>query len=108
MSPPLRNLLASTALYSLRISAFAQALLEQSDGSFRPLIAQAGGDPSALRQDLSKLIEKLPSLSTPTGDVNLSQELVRMLNLADKQAQQRGDEYISSELVLLAALEERG
>ena len=83
-------------------------LLEQSEGSFRPLIAQSGGDPNALQRDLSELLEKLPTLSTPTGDVNLSQELVRLLNLADKQAQQRGDQYISSELLLLAAFEDRG
>ncbi|MCZ6871046.1 MAG: ATP-dependent chaperone ClpB [Gammaproteobacteria bacterium] len=83
-------------------------LLEQSEGSTHPLIAQAGADPNALQRDLSELLEKLPTLSTPTGDVNLSQELVRMLNLADKQAQQRGDQYISSELLLLAAFEDRG
>jgi ATP-dependent Clp protease ATP-binding subunit ClpB len=84
------------------------ALLEQSDSAVPALVSQAGGDPAALARDVADLLERLPRLSTPTGDVNLSQDLVRMLNLADKQAQQRGDEYISTELVLLAAFDDRG
>ncbi len=82
-----------------------QALLEQQGGSIRPLLMQVGFDIAALRQALTKELDQLPKLQNPTGDMNMSQDLARLLNQADRLAQQKGDQYISSELVLLAALD---
>ncbi|HYQ37369.1 MAG TPA: Clp protease N-terminal domain-containing protein, partial [Pseudomonas sp.] len=81
------------------------ALLEQQGGSIRPLLMQVGFDIAALRQALGKALDDLPKIQNPTGDVNMSQDLARLLNQADRLAQQKGDQYISSELVLLAALD---
>lgn len=81
------------------------ALLEQQGGSIRPLLMQVGFDIAALRQALAKALDDLPKIQNPTGDVNMSQDLARLLNQADRLAQQKGDQYISSELVLLAALD---
>lgn len=81
------------------------ALLEQQGGSIRPLLMQVGFDIAALRSALGKALDDLPKIQNPTGDVNMSQDLARLLNQADRLAQQKGDQYISSELVLLAALD---
>lgn len=83
-----------------------QALLDQQGGAVRPLLAQAGFDVAGLRNALTKKLEDLPKIQNPTGDVNMSPELGRLLNLADKTAQQAGDKFISSEAVLLAAMAE--
>ncbi|MFZ3183003.1 MAG: ATP-dependent chaperone ClpB [Pseudomonas sp.] len=83
-----------------------QALLEQQGGSIKPLLMQVGFDVAGLRQALSKELDKLPKIQSPTGDVNLSQDLARLLNQADRLSQQKGDQFISSELVLLAALDD--
>ena len=83
-----------------------QALLEQQGGSIKPLLMQVGFDVNALRQALTKELDNLPKLQSPTGDMNISQDLGRLLNQADRLAQQKGDQFISSELVLLAALED--
>ena len=61
---------------------------------------------AALRKALTKELDQLPKLQSPTGDVNLSQDLARLLNQADRLSQQKGDQFISSELVLLAAMDE--
>ncbi len=82
-----------------------QALLEQQGGSIKPLLMQVGFDINGLRQALTKELDQLPKLQNPTGDMNMSQDLARLLNQADRLAQQKGDKYISSELVLLAALD---
>jgi ATP-dependent Clp protease ATP-binding subunit ClpB len=84
------------------------AFLEQKGGSIAPLLARAGADPKDLRQRLEQALAGLPTVGSPTGEVQLSQNLAKLLNLADRQAQKRGDEYISSELVLLAAVEDKG
>ncbi|MGE8410194.1 MAG: ATP-dependent chaperone ClpB [Pseudomonas sp.] len=83
-----------------------QALIDQQGGSIRPLLMQVGFDVSSLRAALSKELDQLPKIQNPTGDVNMSQELARLLNQADRLAQQKGDQFISSELVLLAAMDE--
>ncbi|MDP3977343.1 MAG: ATP-dependent chaperone ClpB [Pseudomonas sp.] len=83
-----------------------QALLEQQGGSIKPLLMQVGFDVASLRQALSKELDHLGKIQNPTGDVNLSQDLARLLNQADRLSQQKGDQFISSELVLLAALDE--
>ncbi|WP_407312379.1 ATP-dependent chaperone ClpB [Pseudomonas sp. nanlin1] len=83
-----------------------QALLDQQGGSIKPLLMQVGFDVASLRKELTKELDRLPKIQNPTGDVNMSQELARLLNQADRLAQQKGDQFISSELVLLAAMDE--
>ncbi|WOD12195.1 ATP-dependent chaperone ClpB [Pseudomonas sp. NyZ704] len=81
------------------------ALLDQQQGSVKPLLRQVGFDSNALRAALVDALDKLPTISSPTGDINLSQDLARLFNQADRLAQQHNDQFISSELVLLAAME---
>ncbi|MBD8616388.1 ATP-dependent chaperone ClpB [Pseudomonas putida] len=83
-----------------------QAQLDQQGGSIRPLLMQVGFDVNSLRKALSKELDQLPKIQNPTGDVNMSQDLARLLNQADRLAQQKGDQFISSELVLLAAMDD--
>lgn len=83
-----------------------QALLEQQGGSIKPLLMQVGFDVNSLRKELSKELDQLPKIQNPIGDVNMSQDLARLLNQADRLAQQKGDQFISSELVLLAAMDD--
>jgi ATP-dependent Clp protease ATP-binding subunit ClpB len=82
------------------------ALLDQQGGSILPLLRQVGFDLQSLRQALTKELDGLPKIQNPTGDVSLSQDLARLLNQADRLAQQKGDQFISSELVLLSAMDE--
>ncbi|PJI47421.1 MAG: ATP-dependent chaperone ClpB [Pseudomonas sp.] len=82
------------------------ALIDQQGGSIKPLLMQVGFDIPALRAALNKEMDTLPKIQNPTGDVNLSQDLARLLNQADRLAQQKGDQFISSELVLLAAMDD--
>ncbi|MFP5413558.1 MAG: ATP-dependent chaperone ClpB [Gammaproteobacteria bacterium] len=84
------------------------ALLRQSGGSTRPMLSQAGFDLAGLEGELEAQLERLPVIKNPTGDVNISPDLMRLLNLADKQAQQQGDQFIAAETVLLAAFEQSG
>lgn len=84
------------------------ALLDQEGGSIRPLLMQAGVQVNSLRNSLIQEIDRLASVSGAGGDVQISNELNRVLNLTDKLAQKRQDAFISSELFLLAALENRG
>ena len=81
------------------------SLLDQQGSPLTPLIKQAGSDASRVRNELKKLLEQLATLGQHDGNVGVSQALGRLLNLADRDSQQRGDQYISSELVLLAALD---
>ncbi|GGD00933.1 ATP-dependent chaperone ClpB [Halopseudomonas salina] len=81
------------------------ALLDQQQGSIKPLLRQVGFDTNALRVALDDALDKLATVSNPTGDINLSQDMARLFNQADRLAQQRNDQFISSELVLLAAME---
>ncbi|MFJ7797737.1 ATP-dependent chaperone ClpB [Pseudomonas sp. NPDC096950] len=83
-----------------------QAMLEQQGGSIKPLLMQVGFDVNSLRKELTKELDQLPKIQNPTGDVNMSQDLARLLNQADRLAQQKGDQFISSELVLLAAMDD--
>ncbi|AIS19526.1 protein disaggregation chaperone [Pseudomonas rhizosphaerae] len=83
-----------------------QAQLDQQGGSIRPLLMQVGFDVNSLRKALSKELDQLPKIQNPTGDVNMSQDLARLLNQADRLAQQKGDQFISSELALLAAMDD--
>lgn len=80
------------------------AMLDQQGGAVRPLLAQAGFDVTGVRNALAKALDGLPRVQNPTGEVQMSSELGRLLNLADKQAQKNGDAYISSECFLQAAM----
>ncbi|WP_193166321.1 ATP-dependent chaperone ClpB [Microbulbifer hainanensis] len=82
-----------------------QALLNQNNGSVPAFLSQAGFNLNGLRNDLAKRLDSLPTVSSPTGDVGMSQELMRLFNLADKRAQKNGDSFIASETVLLAAFD---
>jgi ATP-dependent Clp protease ATP-binding subunit ClpB len=84
------------------------ALLDQEGSTVRPLLAQAGANVSQLRQALGSALERLPSVEGVGGDVQISADLSRVLNLTDKLAQKRGDQFITSEMFVLAALESRG
>ncbi|MEO8018559.1 MAG: ATP-dependent chaperone ClpB [Pseudomonadota bacterium] len=84
------------------------ALLDQQDGSTRPLLVKAGANVAKLRKDVDAAIEKLPTVQGTPGDVHVSQDLNRLLNVTDKLAQQRNDQYISSELFVLASFEDKG
>ena len=83
-------------------------LLGQQDGGVAGLISKAGGNPTKLRQGLEQAISRLPKVEGTPGDVMLSRELTQLLNVADKEAQKRGDQYIASELFLLAAAGDKG
>ncbi|APD94656.1 ATP-dependent chaperone ClpB [Alteromonas mediterranea] len=84
------------------------AMLNQQGGSVRPLLDQANINVNALRSALSQAIERLPRIEGIGGDVQLSKDSGILLNLCDKIAQQRKDEYITSEIFVLAALEDKG
>ncbi|MBK1734714.1 ATP-dependent chaperone ClpB [Halorhodospira abdelmalekii] len=82
------------------------AMLDQEGGGVRPLLQQAGVNVNKLRSQLGEALERLPQVSGAGGEVHLSQDLARLLNVTDKLAQQRKDQYLSSELFVLAVLED--
>lgn len=84
------------------------ALLNQEGGTVRPLLTSAGIDVAAVRAELNQELDRIPKVEGIGGDVQLSQDTARLLNLCDKIAQKRNDKFISSELFVLAAAEERG
>jgi ATP-dependent Clp protease ATP-binding subunit ClpB len=83
------------------------ALLDQQDGTTRPLLVKAGANVAKLRKDLDGAIDKLPTVQGTPGDVHVSQDLNRLLNVTDKLAQQRKDDYIPTELFVLASFEDK-
>jgi len=84
------------------------AMLDQEGGTVRHLLAIGGINVNSLRSQLGKEIENLPKIDGLDGDVHLSNELNRVLNVTDKLAQQRKDQFISSELFVLAAIDGKG
>ena len=84
------------------------ALLNQQGGSIAPILTASGVNVGLLRNELKTELNKLPQVIGNGGDVQLSRQLINLLNLCDKFAQQNQDKFISSELFLQAALEERG
>ncbi|MFZ7135812.1 ATP-dependent chaperone ClpB [Avibacterium avium] len=84
------------------------ALLNQEGSSVAPILTASGVNVAMLRNELNAELNRLPQVSGNGGDVQISRNLVNLLNLCDKLAQQKQDKYISSELFLLAALEEKG
>jgi len=85
-----------------------KALLDQQGGSCRPLLSKAGVNLSQLRTLIDQALERLPKVSGTGGEIHISNALVRILNLTDKLSQQRKDNYISSELFILAAMNDEG
>ncbi len=84
------------------------ALIEQQDGSTASLLARAGVNVHALRESLRGAIERLPTVEGHGGEISVSRNLANLLNLTDKEAQKRGDQFIASELFLLALLQDKG
>jgi len=83
------------------------ALLDSQGGTVRPLLLKAGGDVNRLRSELGATLDRLAKVEGTPGEVHVSNDLNRILNVTDKLAQQRGDQFISSELFVLAAFEDR-
>src|SRR5437870_4910447 len=84
------------------------ALLEQEDGASASLLSRAGVNVPRLRESLKQAISRLPKVEGHGGEVQISRELNALLNLTDKEAQKRGDQFIASELFLLALTEDKG
>jgi len=84
------------------------ALLDQQGGSTRHLLTKAGVRVSQLRSQMGERLDNLPKVSGAAGEVSLSNDLIKILNVTDKLSQQRGDQYVSSELFPLAALDVKG
>ncbi len=84
------------------------ALLDQEGGSTRPLLDRAGVNVNLLRSRLLGELGRIASVEGAEGDLHPSNDLIRLLNVTDKLAQKRGDQYISSELFVLAACDDRG
>jgi len=80
-------------------------LIDQKGGTVRPLLSQTGFPVSQLRQTLHKSVSDLPVVPDHDGEITASPELGKLLNQADKLAQQKRDAYVSSETVLLAAIQ---
>jgi len=83
------------------------ALLDQQGGSVRPLLAQAGVNVNLLRSQLGESLDHLSSVEGADGEVHISNNLGKLLNMSDKLAQKRKDQFISSELFVLAALDDK-
>lgn len=84
------------------------ALLQQTNSSVRTLLRKAGIQVSAFEQELNNILVAQPTVSSPDGNIQIAPELGRLLNLIDKEAQRRGDQFVSSELFIVVALEEKG
>ena len=83
------------------------ALLDQQGGSVRGLLTKAGVNVNLLRSQLGVVIDRLPKVEGAGGEVHLGSELAKLFNLTDKLAQKRDDQYISSELFVLAAMDDK-
>ena len=83
------------------------ALLQQDDGSAKSLLQRAGVNVNKLTSSLKSAVDRLPKVSGTGGDVQIGRELMNVLNLADKEAQKRNDQFIASEMILLALLDDK-
>ena len=83
------------------------ALLDQQGGSVRGLLTKAGVNVNLLRSQLGDALDRLPKVEGSAGDVHVGQELAKLFNITDKLAQKRNDQYISSELFVLAAMDDK-
>ena len=84
------------------------ALLNQEDSSARSVFKKAGFSIGDMKNELEERLEKLPKLNTPSGEIIISKNLVKVLNLADRAAQKKNDKFISSEVFLEALIDEKG
>jgi len=84
------------------------AMLDQQAGTVRPLLDKAGVNVGLLRSRLSEVLDRLPVVEGASGELHVSNELGRLLNVADKLAQKRGDQFVSSELFVLAGFDDKG
>ncbi|MEE9326816.1 MAG: ATP-dependent chaperone ClpB [Cocleimonas sp.] len=85
------------------------ALLDQEGGSARGLVMQAGINVNLLRSQLGEALDRMSSVvGGDAGDIHISNDLSKLLNITDKLAQKRNDQYISSELFILAAMDDKG
>jgi ATP-dependent Clp protease ATP-binding subunit ClpB len=115
LTNPLQNALADAQSIALGLdhnqidsAHLLQAMLNQQGGSVRPLLQRAGANLDSLQQALRSRIEELPVVREATGELHLSPDLGKVLNLSDRRAQQLGDSFISSEIVLLAFIDAGG
>jgi ATP-dependent Clp protease ATP-binding subunit ClpB len=83
------------------------ALLSQEDGGARSLLQRAGVNVAGLSKALQGVLERLPKVTGTGGEVQIGREAMALLNLADKEAQKRADQFIASEMVLLALAEDK-
>ncbi|WP_289302881.1 Clp protease N-terminal domain-containing protein, partial [Methylophaga sp. UBA3996] len=83
------------------------ALLQQQNGSVKPILAQSGVNVAAYQAELEQQLSRLAQVEGGNGDIHVSQDLSRLLNQTDKLAQKRQDQYISSELFVLALAEDK-
>jgi ATP-dependent Clp protease ATP-binding subunit ClpB len=86
----------------------AHALLNQEGGTLPHVLSNAAINLNQLSNEIIKALDALPTVSGSAGDVHISRDLDRLLNIMDKTAQDRGDDYIASELIAIAALEDKG
>lgn len=93
---------------AIEIAHLLVALLNQQGGSVRPILNRAGFDVGGLQEQLNEQLDTLPKIKSPTGDVSISQELGRLMNLADRAAQKNNDQYMSSETLLQTLLQDSG
>ena len=93
---------------AIEIAHLLVALLNQQGGSVRPILNRAGFDVGGLQEQLNEQLDTLPKIKSPTGDVSISQELGRLMNLADRAAQKNNDQYMSSETLLQTLLQDTG
>ncbi len=83
------------------------ALLNQDDGSARSLLQRAGVNVGGLTNALRSAFERLPKVSGTGGETQVGRELMALLNLADRESQKRGDQFLSSEMILLALSDDK-
>ena len=83
------------------------ALIDQQGGSVKPLLAQAGVSVNQLRSTVQQLFTELPQIANSDGEIRFSPNMGKLFNQTDKLAQQRGDQYIASELFVLALLDDK-
>ena len=84
------------------------ALINQDDGGTTSLLARAGVSVPVLKRDLEQALTRLPKVEGHGGDVSIGRDLANLLNLTDKEAQKRGDQFIASEMFLLALTDDKG
>src|SRR5262245_48235634 len=84
------------------------ALVNQEDGGSAALLARAGVAVPKLKEELAKAVARLPKVEGQGGEISVSRELSGLLNLTDKEATKRGDQFIASELFLLALADDKG